>query len=76
MPAQVRGGDGLVHHWLGSLNASSDARFRRVAAEEGHVRQYWVSNPAAVASLADADEASWFSRAALYLALYDEVSSS
>jgi hypothetical protein len=40
---------------------------------DGHVRGYWVSTITDVASTVDADEAGWFSRAALYLALYDEV---
>ena len=72
---QIRGGDGLVHRYLSSLATSTalSESQRRRAMSDGHVRGYWVSTITDVASTVDADEAGWFSRAALYLALYDEV---
>ncbi|KOO22537.1 hypothetical protein Ctob_006020 [Chrysochromulina tobinii] len=72
---QIRGGDGLVHKYLSSLATSTtlSESQRRRAMSDGHVRGYWVSTITDVASTVDADEAGWFSRAALYLALYDEV---
>ena len=84
---QVRGGDGLVHKWVnhtsggaahGAPSSTSSASQRRRGAgapSEGNVRGYWHSSAEAVASAADEFEANWFSRAALYLALYDEVDS-
>ena len=80
----MRGGDGLVHKWVNHEWRRCPRRPRRRrhrsgdaagAPSEGNVRGYWHSSAEAVASAADEFEANWFSRAALYLALYDEVDS-
>ena len=73
---QVRGGDGYVHRYLSAQQRQIRRRSSPSSSaclSEGHTRQYWAGHAEEVASLADASEATWFSRAALYLALYDEV---
>jgi hypothetical protein len=63
----MRGGDGLVHRFVGSQLEG------RGAPSEGHVRRYWVQNLAGLGMAYEDDGDGWFARASLYLALYAEV---
>ena len=69
----IRGGDGLVHRWLNSSFTTPAGAVGRRAASEGHVRNYWQNTAERIASNEDDNEAWWYSRAALFRALYDEV---
>ena len=72
----IRGGDGLVHKWLNRLSTDSSQATpnrRKRSITDGHVRGYWKSGVERIASSQDTNEAWWFSRAALFRALYDEV---